>query len=274
MSITQTLDHPLAVGCPPLWASGWGDDDFGPWVEIDIDRIVVSFRWIPPGRFRMGAADREEEARDNERPQHDVTLTKGFWLQQTPVTQEQWKVVTGENPSHFTGEEELPVESVSWEDCMSFCEALNLRVPELNATLPTEAQWEYACRAGTTTAFHYGNKLDSSMANFNGDRPYGGAPKGEYRQKTSPVANFAPNAWGVFDLHGNVWEWCLDGMRTYHSEAISDPLGPTAEDSLRTVRGGCWIYSGRSCRSAIRYANEPASDHNNVGIRMSAGQEE
>ncbi len=270
-NIIMDVMYTVPDSFPPQWARGFGEDDHGVFAQLAVDGITFDFRWIPAGRFSMGALEREEGAQDTERPQHKVALTQGYWLLRTPVTQVQWEVVTGANPSHFTGTEQ-PVEQVSWEDCVAYTEKLNQLVPELKASLPTEAQWEYACRAGTTSVFHYGDHLDSTMANFDGNYPYGGASIREYREKTTPVASFAPNEWGLYDMHGNVDEWCYDGMRTYDSAAVSDPVGPTDKDAGRVVRGGSWNYYAGSCRSAFRDDFRPVYRFSNLGFRLAAGQ--
>ncbi|MFM7867621.1 MAG: formylglycine-generating enzyme family protein, partial [Planctomycetaceae bacterium] len=141
-----TFQHPLADGIPPAWASAWGEDDYGPWVEIHVADARQSLRWIPPGTFLMGSPDSENGRASDEGPQQPVTVSHGFWLFDTPCTQALWQAVTGQNPSHFRGAQQ-PVESVSWEDCQRFIESLNNSLPDLQLALPTEAEWEYACRA-------------------------------------------------------------------------------------------------------------------------------
>lgn len=148
-------DHPLVTGCPPVWASAWGQDQYGPWCAFQVEEVEQRMRWIPPGRFRMGSPADEGGRFDREGPQHDVELTQGFWFFETPCTQALWTAVMGDNPSHFKGTRR-PVEQMSWEDCQAFIHTFNQRFPELPLTLPTEAQWEYACRAGTEGArYHF-----------------------------------------------------------------------------------------------------------------------
>jgi formylglycine-generating enzyme required for sulfatase activity len=229
--------------------------------------VKMDFAWIPAGEFLMGSPTSETDRSDTE-AQHRVTLSKGFWMGRTEVTQSQWERVMGSNPSNFKGAN-LPVEMVSWNDCQDFIRQLNGKVEMGNwkASLPTEAQWEYACRAGTTTPFHYGSSLDASMANFDGNYPYGGGAKGEYRQKTTEVGSFRPNAWGLYDMHGNVWEWCQDWYGNYGSEVVRDPTGPDS-GSCRVLRGGSWLGDSRLCRSALRGRNEPGFRYVNYGLRL------
>ena len=171
----------------------------------------------------MGSPANEPERSDDE-TQHRVTLTKGFYLGVHQVTQAQWQAVMGNNPSHFKGDSNLPVENVSWDDCVAFCEALGKKDGK-TYRLPTEAEWEYACRAGTTTPFHFGDTISVNQANYDGNYTYGNGKKGVYRQKTTPVGSFPANAWGLFDMHGNVWEWCADWYGPYPEEELKDPQG-------------------------------------------------
>ncbi len=149
--------HPLTTGCPPAWASAWGQDQYGPWVTLCVDKVEQRLRWMPPGRFWMGSPDDDREAFDREKPRHQVRLTRGFWLFDTPCTQALWQAVVGQNPSRFEGVNR-PVERVSWEDCQEFMGKLNKHFSGLDLRLPTEAEWEYACRAGTETP-RYSTKL-------------------------------------------------------------------------------------------------------------------
>jgi formylglycine-generating enzyme required for sulfatase activity len=234
----------------------------------------IELVWINPGTFTMGSPESESD-RQNDEIQHRVTLTKGFWLGKYEVTQGQWQAVMGNNPSNFKDAgSNAPVEQVSWYDAMEFCAKLTvreLRVGRLPAgyefSLPTEAQWEYACRAGTTTAFCYGNDLDSSMANLDGNHPYGNGREGQYRQTTVAVGSFPPNAWGLYDMHGNVLEWCCDWSGTYLSGAVTDPTRPSGA-SYRVVRGGSWYDLALRCRSAHRGSDIPDDCNDDVGFRL------
>ena len=186
--------------------------------------IGMKFVWIPPGNFMMGSPKEEKERQDNE-TQHKVTLTKGFYMGVYTVTQEQWQEVMGNNPSHFKGEKNLPVEKVSWDDCQEFIKKLREK-DKKPYRLPTEAEWEYACRAGTTTPFHFGETISTDQANYNGNFIYGNGKKGVYREKTTPVGSFPANAWGLHDMHGNVWQWCQDWYGDYPQKDVVDPQGP------------------------------------------------
>lgn len=177
-------------------------------VKITVQGVTQEFAWIPPGTFMMGSPP-EEYGRFDDEHYHEVTIEEGYWMATTPVTQEFYEAVMGSNPSHFKGEAKLPVESVSWYDSVAFCEALGALLGDgLTPDLPTEEEWEYACRAGTTTPFWTGETITTDQANFDGNYPYRpGDPKGVYRGKTTPVDMFPPNPWGLHDMHGNVWEW-------------------------------------------------------------------
>ena len=217
--------------------------------------IGMKFVWIPPGAFTMGSS-KEEKGRQPFKPDetpHKVTLTKGFYMGVYTVTQEEWKTVMGNNPSHFKGEKNLPVERVSWDDCQEFIQ--NLREKDKRPyRLPTEAEWEYCCRAGTTTPFHFGETISTDQANYNGNYIYGDGKKGVYRKKTTPVGSFPANAWGLYDMHGNVWQWCQDWYGDYPQKDVVDPQGGE-KGQFRVHRGGSWLYY--PCRSAYRGWNEP-----------------
>ena len=226
-----------------------------------IPGLGLEMLWCKPGTFTMGSpsseADRESFGTDE--TQHSVTLTKGFWLGKHEVTQAQWEEVMGSNPSVFKGTN-LPVQQVSWDDAVSFCAKLTKRertagrLPKGYAyQLPTEAQWEYACRAGTKTAYSFGNSITTKQANYAG-------------RETTPVGSYTANAWGFHDLHGNVWEWCRDWYGLYPSGSVSDPMGP-ASGSNRVLRGGSWYYDGHTLRSAKRATNAPGDRDYDLGFR-------
>jgi uncharacterized protein (TIGR02996 family) len=210
--------------------------------------VDMTFAWIPHGSFLMGSPPEEPERDENE-TLHEVTLPQGFYLGIHAVTQAQWQAVMGDNPSRFKGED-LPVECVSWEDCQTFCTKLSERDGKRYG-LPSEAEWEYACRAGTSTPFHFGETLSTDQANYSGNYPYNNGEKGVYRNRTASVGSFPPNAWGLFDLHSNVWEWCHDEYRPYGELDIMNTLDTSnASEYARVLRGGSWYDDARSCRSA------------------------
>ena len=227
-----------------------------------IPDLSMEMLWVKPGTFEMGSPSSEKDRYDNE-TRHTVTLTEGFWMGKHEVTQSQWERVMGDNPSFFKGADR-PVENVTWNDVTSFCEKLTelerktRRLPAGMAyQLPTEAQWEYACRAGTKSAFSFGDSLTSSQANIDGG-------PGE----TTDVGKYPANAWGFHDMHGNVWEWCADWMANYPAGPLTDPTGP-ASGSSRVTRGGSWTNAGHRLRSARRYLNSSGLRNSYLGFRLS-----
>jgi len=231
----------------------------------------ITMAWCPPGSFMMGSPESEKQRKKDE-TQHRVTLTQGIWLGQTEVTQAQWKAVMGSNPSEFVGDT-LPVDSVSWDDATEFIKRLNAKLGKEVYRLPTEAEWEYACRAGTTTPFHTGENLTTDQANYDGRYPYADFPKGQYREKTTPVGSFPGNAWGLQDMHGNLWEWCQDWKDEYQAGVQVDPGGPDSGQS-RVLRGGSWSLGGWYCRSADRNGFTPDYRNDVSGFRLARGQKE
>ncbi len=235
--------------------------------------IRQRMRWIEPGSFAMGSPLDEPGRFDHEGPVHQVTLSRGFWLADTTCSQALWSaVMNGSHPSR-SEKPTHPVDGVSWGYVQQFLAAMNENVPNLNLVLPTEAQWEYACRAGTSSPFSVGDQLTTAQANYDGRYPIKGGEKGEYRGKTVPVMRFLPNAWGLFQMHGNVWEWCADGMRTYDETAVTDPLGPMDVRGSRAVRGGSWNYNARDVRSACRYRYDPGYRNGYLSFRCARVQE-
>jgi len=232
----------------------------------------VEMLWCPPGTFTMGSP-KNEKNRGTDETQRQVTLTKGFHLGKYEVAQVQWKKIMGKNPSYFKGTD-LPVERVSWEEVTTFCQKLTLsereagRLPAGYAyQLPTEAQWEYACRAGTTTVFAFGDSLSSKQANFKGTIPYGGAAVGPNHGKPVAVGSYQPNAWGFHDMHGNLWELVADWHGAYPANPVTDPKG-SASGSRRVWRGGPWIDGGHYQRSAQRSGGDPGYRDGNLGFRL------
>lgn len=258
----------VLTGCGPT-ASQNGGNTNEPAVNPDPKQLV----WIKPGTFLMGSPTNEADRQANEGPQTQVTLSQGFWMSRYETTQEEYLAVMGSNPASTTGDLKRPVEQVSWDDTTNYCAKLTARERTAGRLpagyvyrLPTEAEWEYACRAGTSTATAYGNSISSTQANFNGDYPYNGAAKGPYLGKTTKVGSYAPNAWGLCDMHGNVLEWFLDWYGTYPGGSVTDPRGPTT-GSYRGARGGCCYGSASICRTAYRSFSWPGDKYNAVGFR-------
>ncbi len=249
------------------WMSNEGTDNFGRWAEFEVRGIVQRMRWITPGEFWMGSPETEKQRRANEQ-RHRVIHTQGFWLADTACTQALWQAVGCSNPSEFTGYPLRPVEQVSWAAVQQdFLPRLNILVPGLDLCLPTEAQWEYACRAGTTTPFSFGENLFTAQANFDGNHPYVNAAKGGYRVATVPVKSLPPNAWGLYEMHGNVWEWCADGYGPYGADDAIDPKG-VAGAASRVLRGGSWGNSAQNLRQAFRHDSLPSVRRDSIGFRV------
>ncbi|MCI5145329.1 MAG: formylglycine-generating enzyme family protein [Candidatus Electrothrix sp. AR3] len=258
----------------PSWAENMGVDQYGLYADLLFKGVTQRFRWIQPGSFMMGSPDDEPERRENER-QHEVVLTESYWLADTACPQALWQAVTGKNPSHFKGDER-PVEKVRWEDVHKFVEQLNAAIPGLELVLPSETQWEYACRAGTTSPFSFGANITPEKVNYNGNYPYAKGEKGLYRQETVEVKELPCNEWGLYQMHGNVWEWCQDWFGDYPSGSVIDPKG-AAYGHVRVCRGGSWFNHGRYCRSAARFRFEPSRFEpgirlNWLGFRLARGR--
>ena len=232
------------------------------------DGVSLTLMLIPAGEFVMGAPPEEPDSRDSERPQQQVRLSQ-FLLGRYPVTQAQWRVAAGYDrsnrdlnpePSRFKGDN-LPVEQVSWEDAQEFCQRLSVKTGK-DYRLPSEAQWEYACRAGTETPFHFGEIITTEIANYNGNSTYNGSPKGERREKTIEVGSFPANDWGLHDMHGNVWEWCEDDYHSSYDRAPNDGSAWVDSDRTKTsklLRGGSRADAPAYCRSAdrnVRFARQ------------------
>ncbi|MCC5876943.1 MAG: formylglycine-generating enzyme family protein [Candidatus Sumerlaeia bacterium] len=236
--------------------------------RIDIGSGVhVMLVWIPPGEFVMGSPESEEGRYDRESPQTTVIHSKGFWMSDTPITQAQYSILMDANPSKSRGLS-YPVEGVSFQDALEFCEVIS-RHASVYATLPTEAQWEYAARAGTTTPFHFGDTIHTSQANFHGVFPYGESEKGTFRGSPSSVRIFPANDFGLYDMHGNVHEWCLDHYREYPGGEQVDWFQhvPNAEKT-RVIRGGSWQNRPEFIRSAARLFSPEFSRSASLGFRI------
>ena len=224
----------------------------------------MTFELISAGTFTMGSPT-DELGRWNDETQHEVTLTKSFYMQTTEVTQGQWRAVMGSNPSDFSDcGDDCPVETVSWDDVQEFIEKLNQMEGTDKYRLPTEAEWEYASRAGSTTAFANGEitNIDCDDPNLDQMAWY----CGNADITTHPVAQKDPNDWGLYDMHGNVWEWCEDWYGAY-SGPVTDPTGPSS-GTIRVLRGGSWDFNAMYCRSASRYGLKPDNRSYDIGFRV------
>ncbi len=260
-------------GQAPSWAEAWGWDAYGAWSQFSVQtadggRVTQRLRWIAPGSFRMGSPQDEPQRFPAEGPQHPVSFTDGFWLFETACTQALWQAVMGGNPSRFKGAER-PVEQVSWDDAQRFIVALNDRVPGLGLGLPSEAQWEYACRAGTVTPFSFGKDIDPEQVNYNGNVPNRAGKIGLYRQATVDVASLPANPWGLYEMHGNVLEWVQDPWHGTYAGPLGDGAVWKSGDTgaHRVVRGGSWLYRARLCRCAYRGRRAPADRNADLGFR-------
>lgn len=248
----------------PVWACGYSEDKYGFSVEISVASVQQSFRWIPKGTFRMGSP-RDEHGRYSilEDP-HEVQLSRGFWLADTACTQGFWRAVMGNNPAINDISSEHPIENVSWEEVQIFLERINSAIWGANARLPSEAMWEYACRAGSGDRYSYGNDLSPKNCNFD-SRPHGGR-----RESTVPVKNYPPNELGLFQMHGNVYEWCSDVFnRSLGADSQVDPEYRTGHlNNYRVVKGGSWFSTHRECRSASRSWLYARNSSGSVGFRI------
>jgi formylglycine-generating enzyme required for sulfatase activity len=237
---------------------------------------------IPAGTFQMGSPTDEKDRQENEGPRHEVRISKSFYLGKYAVTQAEYEKVMGTNPSYFSASgngkdsvagldtSRFPVENVSWEDAQEFCRKLSARDGR-KYRLPTEAEWEYSCRAGTTTPFHFGNALNGDRANCDGNSPYGTEAKGKILGRTCRVGSYRPNAFGLYDMHGNVWQWCQDwyGEKYYNESTNVDPEGPST-GGARVQRGGPWDFSARYCRAASRFWDPPSDRMGGFGFRVAS----
>ncbi|MDB9371849.1 bifunctional serine/threonine-protein kinase/formylglycine-generating enzyme family protein [Nodularia sphaerocarpa] len=231
--------------------------------------ITLEMMQIPGGTFTMGSPAGEAERSDNESPQHEVNVP-GFFMGKYPVTQAQYQAIMGTKPADFKGDKR-PVEQVSWDEAVEFCEKLSQKTGK-TYRLPSEAEWEYACRAGTDTPFYFGQTITTDLVNYNGNYPYASAPKGEDRKQTTNVGKFLPNSFGLYDMHGNVCEWCQDVYNDSYQGAPTDgsPWTEGSHNSLKLLRGGSWLNYARYCRSALRFRCTRTYQYYNVGFRVVA----
>jgi formylglycine-generating enzyme required for sulfatase activity len=251
------------------------------------DVAGITLCWCPAGKFMMGSPASEPERRPGE-DQVEVTLTKGFWMSKYEVTQGQWKRIVGKLPGELTAElpegDDYPIGNVNFAEAETFCERLTVLArlsgdlpKDWEFRLPTEAQWEYACRAGTTTATSFGDKLSSKQANFKG-QPYNGAEQGPSLNRAAKVGSYPANAWGLHDMHGNTFEWCRDWDHRKLPGGVDPDLRNAKEtatksehgDISRVRRGGCWADPGWPCRSAFRLRFEPERRYDHIGFRIVA----
>jgi sulfatase modifying factor 1 len=269
----------------PAWASDLGKDQYGTWADLKVADVTQRFRWIQPGTFTMGSSQAKKDAvytslvgepRDHRRVEdasnevpHHVTLTQGFWLADSACTFALWGVIAGDFQRRAQDHSQNPVEGVSWKSCQMFLSRLNGRVSGGGFCLPSEAQWEYACRAGTTTAFSFGSTITPEQVNYDGNFPFGGASKGIFRQKVVLVKSLPPNAWGLYEMHGNVSQWCNDWYGEFSGSAERDPTGPSSGSS-RVHRGGGWSHNAGDCRSARRGRLTPDYRITGLGFRIAA----
>ena len=297
---SHRIRHPLVDGSAPVWASGWGQDNYGIFAEFSLpgenDKWVTQrMRWIPPGTFLMGSPKDEPGRDSDEGPQREVTISKSFWIFDTPCTQALWQIVMDGNPSRFP-DPERPVERVTWDDAQDFITKLNSAVPGLALQLPTEVQWEYACRAGTTEATYAGaiKILGSCNVPILDEIAWYGGNSGvdfdlddgwnssDWQEKqynhtmagTRKVAQKQPNRWRLFDMLGNVWEWCLDWHfdKYYPASVNADPRGPNG-GLQRVIRGGCASDGARCVRCASRDRCEADYRDGGIGFRCAQVQE-
>jgi formylglycine-generating enzyme required for sulfatase activity/outer membrane protein assembly factor BamB len=294
----------LVVFITPLFVGGCGDTNVPPSAKsvnesetpeirqqaeqppaVITSSVGMQFARIPAGKFLMGSAPSDPGAREDEQPQHQVQISKPFFMGIHEVTQAEFEKLMGTNPSSFTRSgllnnapdnvtaAELPVDNVTWYEAIEFCRRLS-ELPSEQAAgrvyrLPTEAEWEYACRAGTTTVFNLGETLSSTQANFNGANPFGDVEAGPFLNRTTTVGSYEPNSYGLYDMHGNLHEWCIDRFdRDYYQASPDvDPQGPE-QGTSRVIRGGDWYSDGRDCRSAFRYADIPEGRFYALGMRV------
>ena len=241
-------------------------EDWGHGVNLELTHI-------PGGKFRMGSP--EGEGSELEKPQHEVTV-QPFFMSKYPITQAQWRAIASlprvkQNlklyPSHFTGYDR-PVEFVAWDEAVEFCQRLSREV-EKEYRLPSEAEWEYACRSGTKTSFYFGEKITEELANYRVSETYVKETKREDREKTTPVGSFPPNAFGLYDMHGNVWEWCGDDwQKNYRGAPTDGSAWLSRQNNLKVLRGGSWYNSPHLCRSAYRFSIDRSRCSSGIGFRI------
>ena len=257
-------------------ATAAGRDRFGLWEETEIvgqqdQRVTIRWRWIPPGTFWMGSPEDEPGRNPDEGPRHLVTISTGFWMADTPCTQEVWTAVIGKNPSRFQGDQQQPVEQVSWNEVEAFCNRVNAGFDHQRIQLPTEAQWEYACRAGSQSALYAIPRrlqffiiVETTFPKLERLAWFSGNARGQ----THPVRQKLPNAWGLYDMLGNVWEWCLDPSRQYDPQAVVDPGESSSRGESRVMRGGSWSSGAFYVRCPRRLQRPVGFQDSNLCFRL------
>ena len=275
MTATETMTNryvevdPLSDGAAPEWARAWGRDRFGVFADLVVGEVRHRFRWIPRGTFTMGSPE-GELGRYLDEVEHEVTIPSGFWFGEGPCSQALWLEVMGENPSRFKGHDR-PVENVTWRDTRSFFSKLNDRVEGLETRLPTEEEWEYACRAGTKTATYEGDLTTEYARDPVLDRiAWYDENSGN---ETHPIGELLPNRHGLFDMLGNVWEWCDDVYAAYDESSADDDTDDEdeADGRLRVIRGGSWLVVAGLVRAAYRSPVLPSHRHGGRGFRLARG---
>ncbi|MGB3514199.1 MAG: formylglycine-generating enzyme family protein [Microcoleaceae cyanobacterium] len=221
---------------------------------------------IPGGNLFMGSPENEAQRESYESPRHQVTLPP-FYMSKYPITQNQYQAIMGNNPSNFKGGSR-PVEKVTWHNATEFCQKLCQKNGK-TYRLPSESQWEYSCRASTTTPFYFGETITSELVNYDGNDTYGNAPEGKYREETTDVGSFPPNAFGLYDMHGNVWEWCVDVWHdNYNAGPTDGSIWESGGNSQRVLRGGSWYCNPSYCRSANRISYDAVNGLINTSFRV------
>jgi formylglycine-generating enzyme required for sulfatase activity len=251
----------MAASAATLWAPGPPES----LIEPQTGMVLVA---IEPGTFDMGSGP-DEAGRGDDEVRRRITLTKRIFMGRFEVTQAEWAIVMRGNPSHFSGCSRCPVENVDFFEVDEFITNLNAQSTFMRYRLPTEAEWEYACRAGRTTPFSTGIQLGSADANVDSSVPYADGPPGQSFNRTLPVGRFAPNAWGLHDMHGNVWEWTNDWYGPYDTSSLIDPHG-ALPGGRRVIRGGSWHFNVESARCALRYTHAPQDKGYSLGFRIVA----
>ena len=298
-SIESQSWHPLLTGSPPQWASGWGEDQYGVFANANTYGVRFCLRWIPLGQFLIGSPESEPGRSDYESPQTQITLAQGYWLMDAPVTQELWEAVMGDNPSRFKSPDR-PVEQVSWDEVGEFIARLNKGLTGASLRLPSECEWEYACRAGSEEVTYAGSiqllgennaPVLDEIAWYAGNSGIDfelkdGTDSSDWKEKqydhnlagTHPVRKKHPNNWGCYDLLGNVFEWCEDVWSGSHDgvdqRGAARRAATGSKEIARVVRGGSWYYDARYVRAAYRDRYVPDYRDDDLGFRCVLGQEE